>query len=75
MEGVILQTYGSGNVPDRDSHWFQELKAASDRGVVIVNCTQCSKGVVKEKYSGSIVSATNQCYSVRGSSGVGVGER
>ena len=60
MEGVVLQTYGSGNVPDRDCHMylFEELKAACDRGVIVINCTQCSKGLVKEKYSGGIVSAS-----------------
>ena len=69
MEGVILQTYGAGNVPDTDAHLylFQELNAACDRGVIIVNCTQCSKGVVKEKYTGGIVSATYQPYNAWGS--------
>lgn len=57
MEGVVLQTYGAGNVPDTDanSYLFQELKAACDRGVVVVNCTQCSSGVVTDVYAGGIV--------------------
>ena len=58
MEGVIFQTYGAGNVPDTDenSYLFEELKAACSRGVIIVNCTQCSSGLVTELYAGSIVS-------------------
>ena len=58
MQGVILQTYGAGNVPDTraNSYLFDELKEACDRGVIVVNCTQCSSGVVTNMYAGSIVS-------------------
>ena len=58
MEGVILQTYGAGNIPDTSTHSdiFHELKSACERGVVIVNCTQCSQGTVSENYAGGIVS-------------------
>ena len=58
MEGVVLQTYGAGNVPDTDahSHLFEEMKKACERGVVVVNCTQCSSGFVTESYAGGIVS-------------------
>ncbi|XP_064403928.1 L-asparaginase 1-like [Halichondria panicea] len=56
MEGVVLQTYGAGNIPDTSSHSdiFQVLKSACERGVVIVNCTQCSQGTVSESYAGGI---------------------
>ncbi len=58
MEGVVMQTYGAGNIPDTAamSYIFEELAKACDRGVVIVNCTQCNKGLVKEKYAAGIVS-------------------
>ena len=57
MQGVILQTYGSGNVPDSSRYsYIEELKAACDRGVIIVNCTQCSSGKVSGNYPGGIVS-------------------
>nr|XP_015201609.1 PREDICTED: L-asparaginase 1-like isoform X1 [Lepisosteus oculatus] len=47
--GVILETYGSGNAPDDD--WFIDaLKAATDRGVLILNCTQVYKGSVRPIY-------------------------
>ncbi len=57
MKGVILQTYGAGNIPDTKAHayMFEELKAACEREVVIVNCTQCSSGLVTEMYAGGIV--------------------
>lgn len=48
--GVVLQTFGSGNVPSNRSDMLQELKAATNRGVIIVNCTQCPKGTVAELY-------------------------
>jgi L-asparaginase len=45
LEGVVLETYGSGNAPTED--WFVSLliKAIS-KGVHIVNVTQCSGGSV-----------------------------
>lgn len=57
MEGVVLQTYGAGNVPDTKakSYLIEELKNACDRGIIVVNCTQCSRGVVTEMYAGGIV--------------------
>jgi L-asparaginase len=45
IRGLILQTYGMGNAPE-DFEFISALKAANDRGVVIVNCTQCLKGTV-----------------------------
>jgi len=45
LRGVVLETYGSGNAPS--SQWlYQALKEATDRGIIIVNKTQCSMGSV-----------------------------
>lgn len=45
LKGVVLATYGSGNAPMEE--WFlSSLKKAIDRGVVIVNVTQCPSGKV-----------------------------
>lgn len=41
IEGVVLETYGSGNAPE-NSGLLTALKEASARGIVIVNCTQCT---------------------------------
>ncbi|MFI3322411.1 MAG: type I asparaginase [Rikenellaceae bacterium] len=45
IKGVILESYGSGNAPQHE-WFFEELSEAIDRGVVIVNITQCSEGRV-----------------------------
>jgi L-asparaginase len=45
IRGLILETYGMGNAPE-DPGLVSTLKAATDRGVIIVNCTQCLKGTV-----------------------------
>lgn len=45
LKGVVLETFGSGNAPTHD--WlYRHLRAAVDRGVVIVNKTQCNTGSV-----------------------------
>ncbi|XP_029973108.1 60 kDa lysophospholipase isoform X2 [Salarias fasciatus] len=51
MEGVVLETFGSGNAPDNQPDLLVELKAATDRGVIIVNCTQCLRGTVSMSYA------------------------
>jgi L-asparaginase len=45
IEGIVLETYGMGNGPE-DPTLIAELKEAVQRGVVIINCTQCIKGTV-----------------------------
>ncbi|KAG7277896.1 hypothetical protein CRUP_036296 [Coryphaenoides rupestris] len=51
MEGVVLETYGSGNAPDNRADLLAELKQATDRGVIIINCTQCLRGTVSTCYA------------------------
>lgn len=46
LEGLVIETYGVGNAPNRDPELLRVLREASDRGVVIVSCTQCIKGAV-----------------------------
>jgi L-asparaginase len=47
LKGVILETFGAGNAPTLP--WFlQELKDATDRGVVIMNVSQCDGGRVMQ---------------------------
>lgn len=41
-----METYGAGNAPSNRPEIIEVLKEAIDRGVVIVNCTQCPKGTV-----------------------------
>lgn len=45
LKGVVLETYGSGNAPTED--WFINLLSeAIQKGIHIVNVTQCSGGSV-----------------------------
>ena len=45
LRGVVLETFGAGNAPSHE--WlYERLRAAVDRGVVIVNKTQCNTGSV-----------------------------
>lgn len=46
VAGLVLETYGSGNAPQRDEALFEVLGDATERGTVIVNCTQCLRGRV-----------------------------
>lgn len=46
LKAVILKTYGSGNAPQKP--WLIErLRQLTQRGVIVVNNTQCSKGTVE----------------------------
>ncbi len=46
LKGVVMETFGSGNAPS-DAWFFTLLKDAVDRGIVIVNVTQCLGGSVE----------------------------
>jgi len=46
LKAVVLESFGAGNAPRRV--WFYDaLKDATDRGILIVNKTQCSTGSVE----------------------------
>ncbi len=48
LKGVVLETYGAGNAPDRKD-FLQILADAVKRGVIIVNVSQCAYGSVEMK--------------------------
>lgn len=48
LQGLVLETYGSGNGPANDPAFLAALAEASARGVVVVNCTQCLRGRVDQ---------------------------
>ncbi|BES90990.1 60kDa lysophospholipase [Nesidiocoris tenuis] len=50
IEGVVIQSYGAGNVPTIRGDLIQELAAAASRGVILINCTQCTHGSVTAIY-------------------------
>ena len=47
LNGLVLETYGVGNGPDRDAAFLAAIAEATDRGVVIVDVTQCLRGSVR----------------------------
>ncbi len=51
LQGLILETYGSGNTFEAD--WLkEELYSLKERGVIVLNITQCiTGGVVQNKYA------------------------
>ncbi|MGB1041979.1 MAG: asparaginase [Tenacibaculum sp.] len=45
LKGIVLETYGSGNAPTKK--WFIDLlQEAVDKGIFVVNVTQCAGGSV-----------------------------
>ncbi|KAG0266042.1 hypothetical protein BG011_003480 [Mortierella polycephala] len=50
IQGVVLETYGAGNAPSTRADLIAALKEACERGVIIVNCTQCKRGLVTDVY-------------------------
>ena len=49
IQGVVLESFGAGNVPSRKD-LMNVFKEACDRGVVIVTVSQCTKGSVSDSY-------------------------
>ena len=47
LRGVVLETFGAGNAPT-DGWFLHALKAAIDRGVLIMNVSQCEGGRVTQ---------------------------
>jgi len=54
LKAVVLETFGSGNAPSET--WFVEaLQEAIDRGLIVLNVTQCLAGSVNQgKYETSL---------------------
>lgn len=46
LKGLVLETYGLGNIPDQNQELINVLKKACDQGIVIVACTQSLRGTV-----------------------------
>ncbi|GMR59804.1 hypothetical protein PMAYCL1PPCAC_29999, partial [Pristionchus mayeri] len=50
-QGVILQTFGAGNMPSKRTDILEALREAIARDVLVVNITQCLKGQVDMHYA------------------------
>ena len=46
LKGIILSSFGSGNIPS-NKDFLEPLSQAVDRGVIIQNVTQCTRGMVE----------------------------
>jgi len=47
---VVIETYGGGNMPNDRPRILEILKEACDRGVIVVNVSQCRTGLVSTTY-------------------------
>ncbi len=46
LDGLILESFGKGNIPDYDRSLTQLISTASGCGTIVVVCTQCPAGTV-----------------------------
>lgn len=53
VQGVVLETYGTGTFPSADAELVRAIEKASERGVVLVNCSQCHSGHVRQELYGT----------------------
>ncbi|XP_005410882.1 PREDICTED: 60 kDa lysophospholipase isoform X2 [Chinchilla lanigera] len=56
LKGVVMETFGSGNGPTKPD-LLQELRAAAERGLIIVNCSHCLRGPVTPGYASGLAEA------------------
>ncbi|MDR1718717.1 MAG: asparaginase [Dysgonamonadaceae bacterium] len=57
LKGVVLETFGAGNFPDRKD-FLEIIRAAVKRNIIIVNVTQCSSGSVEmNRYRSGLILA------------------
>lgn len=53
---MVLESYGAGNIPSNRKDVLEEIKEAVNRGVIVVNITQCNTGGVSSLYETGRVS-------------------
>jgi L-asparaginase len=46
IKALVLEAYGVGNGPHRDREFIAAIREATERGVIVVACSQCLKGRV-----------------------------
>lgn len=51
LEGVVIETFGAGNAPNNRPDLHAVFAEAVERGVVLVNCSQCRRGMVSDLYA------------------------
>ena len=48
FKGIVLKTYGAGNIPTDPSSFGAAIKKAVDDGAIVMNVTQCVEGDVQQ---------------------------
>ncbi|XP_013409896.1 L-asparaginase-like [Lingula anatina] len=51
LKGMVLESYGAGNAPDSRKDLMQVFSEATERGVLLLNITQCHRGSVNPSYA------------------------
>lgn len=51
IEGVVIQSFGTGNFPSLRTDLIDCLKKNIERGVIVINITQCQQGGVSRTYA------------------------
>lgn len=46
LKGVVIETFGSGNIPGNDKSLLPIIEKAISNGTVVIVCTQCPQGTV-----------------------------
>lgn len=47
LKGIVLETFGAGNIPSYDHALLPIIKKAFEHGTIITVCSQCQQGTVK----------------------------
>lgn len=54
-QGIVLRTYGCGNIPMQHPLLSNAIKNASERGIIITNITQVTEGSILSNYSNGML--------------------
>lgn len=65
LRGVVMETFGCGNGPTKPD-LLREFRAATERGLLIVNCTHCLQGTVTSGYAAGMVGTGMEGWRGRG---------
>ena len=47
LKGIVLETFGAGNIPSYDDALLPIIRKAFDNGTIVTVCSQCQQGTVK----------------------------
>ncbi|MGC2873390.1 asparaginase [Ihubacter sp. mB4P-1] len=47
LKGIVLETFGAGNIPSYDDALLPIIKKAFEHGTIVTVCSQCPSGTVK----------------------------